>query len=302
MRKVLVLLAVIVLPGLLGGCFWNAQVEANEIGLIMPDGVAVRDVVGAGRFSDWGWFAEMVKVDTSAKTLEWSDPDLWTKDKQPLSFKVGVSYARKRDPESVKHMWVMYNAEARDDKALAQQVLNRIPRVAKAVTTQFSLDEMLGIEGGAETGRAVIQQQMFDLLTKELAEFDVVLLDIGANDIGADENYVNQLKMKAAAKVEAEVAQQRTLQLQEQVKQEQAQTQVAMEIARRDNSVAAEKAKVYQMSKEAYELRRLELLGGIVGKNDKVYFIPQGSDLTLYLAGQGAPMPAPASPATSGQQ
>lgn len=296
MRKVLVLLAAVLLSGLLSGCFWNEQVEANEVGLIMPDGVAVRDVVGAGRYTEWGWFAEIVKVDTSAKTLEWSDPDLWTSDKQPLAFKVGITYARKRDAESVKHMWTMYNAEARDDKALAQQVLNRIPRVAKTVTTQFTLDQMLGIEGGAEAGRAVIQQQMFNLLAKELDEFDVVLLDIGANDIGADENYIVQLKNKAAAKVEAEVAQQRTLQLQEQVKQEQAQTQVAMEIARRDNMVAAEKAKVYQMSKEAYELKRLELLAGIVGDNDKVYFIPQGADLTLFLSGQGGvtPVPVPA--------
>ncbi len=287
MRKIVVLLALAALPLLLGGCFWNEQVEANETGLILGDGVSIQSIVGPGRYTNWGWFAELAKVDTSAKTVEWEDPDLWTSDKQPVAFKVGVTYRRKPDAESVRHVWTIYNGEARDDKALAQQVLNRIPRVAKAVTTKFNLDQMLGTEGGIEQGRSELQKEMAGLLNAELAEFDVELLDIGVNNIGADQEYMDQLKQKAVAKIAAEVATQRTSQLQEQLKQEQAQTNIALEIARRENSVAEEKAKVYSLSPQAYELKRLELLADVIGSNDKVYFVPQGSDLTLILGGQG---------------
>ena len=35
MRKIVVLLALAALPLLLEGCFWNEQVEANEVGLIL---------------------------------------------------------------------------------------------------------------------------------------------------------------------------------------------------------------------------------------------------------------------------
>jgi len=286
----LVILVALIVP--LTGCFGvivKRPVETNEMALIFRDGVQITQVVGPGRYGNGAVHAQMQKIDCSAKTIEWEDPDLWTKDKQPLAFKVGITYQRTTDPDGLRKLWTTYNHEAREDAALERLVRNRVPRVAKDVTTQFTLDEMLGIaEGG---GREVLAQRMFALLEEELAEFGVVLLDVGANDIGADPQYKEKLQQKAAAKVESELAQERTRQLAEQVKQEQAQTEVALEIARRENAVAEEKAQVYEMSERAYELERIRLTAQMFGSRDKVWIVDPSSDVT-FLFGSGSVIPA----------
>ena len=63
------------------------------------------------------------------------------------------------------------------------------------------------------------------------------------------------------------------------------------EVARRANLVKVEEGKAYAESEQLMELRRLELLTGILGDSDKVYFVPQGTDLTLFLAGQSEAVP-----------
>jgi hypothetical protein len=280
------LVCMIILFSMMSGCYLWSDVKSHEVGLIMNDGVKINQVVGPGLYTNFGWFAAKINIDCSAKTYEWEDPDLWTKDKQPVAFKVAVTFARKKDTNSIKNMWINYNSEAKSDDALALLVLNRIPRVAKQVTTMFTLDEMLGVnENNTEQtkGREVLQETMFKLLEKELNEFGVQLLDVGANNIGADKSYVEKLTEKATSKVAVELAVQKTKQLNEQVLQEKAQTLVEMEIARRENAVAAEKNKVYQLNPQAYELEKLRLMGNIYGDKDKIWIVPKGSELNLFI-------------------
>lgn len=282
---------------MLSGCYLHSRIESNEVGLKMDDGVTINEVVGSGRYTNWGWFSDLKVMDVSAKTIIWEDPDLWTADKQPVKFKISVTYARKRDKESVIKMWEMYNAEAKDDDALSLLVQSRIPRVAKAVTTSMTLDEMLGIGSSDGTkpneGRSALQQKMTDLLLPELEECYIDLLDVGVNDIGVDDEYASKLKEKAVTQVASELAEQKTKQLEEQVKQEQAQTAVDLEIAKRKNLVAEEENKIYRLNQEAFELERLRLLKDVIGDNDKIYFIPEGADINLILSGgnyTGVPM------------
>lgn len=270
---------------LLSGCYWNARVETSQVGLIMSDGVKVDQVVGAGRYTKMRRFADIAVIDTSAKTIEWSDPDLVTKDKQPISLRVGVTYRRNPGKDSILQMWDTYRGEATSGEYLQQQILNRIPRAAKGMTTKFTIDEMLGI---AETGgREVVQQELFDLLEPELNEVGVILLDVGINDIGPDPEFLDLLKEKAQAQVKSELAKENTKQLEEQLLQEKAQTKIDLEKARRQNAVNEELAKVYADSPEYLELERLRILADVIGKNDKIYFIPDNADLTMFLGGQG---------------
>jgi hypothetical protein len=283
-RVFVLILVVLSFSLFVNGCYLWSPVKSHEVGLVMNDGMKIDQVVGPGLYNNGRWFSKKPNINCSAITIEWADPDLWTKDKQPVAFKVAVTFARQKNATSVINMWNNYNFEARNDEALAKLVLNRIPRVAKQITTRFTLDEMLGVADGQEQikGREALQSAMFELLTKELDEFGVQLLDIGANDIGADPNYVAKLTEKATSKVAVELAIQKTKQLEEQVKQEAAQTLVEMEIARRDNRVAAEKNKVYQLNRQAYELEKLKIMGTIFGEKDKIWIIPNGSDLNIF--------------------
>lgn len=287
-KKLLLLMVCIFSISMFSGCVFKREVSSNEIGLLMADGVKITEVVTAGRHTNMGWYAKLIKVDTSAKTTLWEDSDLWTKDKQSVKFGVSIVYARQR--ENIEFMWEKYNLQTKDDAALEKLVLTKIPRVAKAVTTSMTLDEMLGIADGTKN-RETLQTDLFALLKVELAECGIELIDVGVNDIGVDETYAAKLKEKATAQIQVELSKELTKQMQEQINQEKAQTDVAMEIAERNNKVAAEEAKVYAISPEAYELERLRLLKDVVGDSSKIYFIPEGADITLYLAGENSTPP-----------
>lgn len=296
MRKTnLIILALIVMLAMTG-CYWRTPVETSEVGLVMGDGVRVDEKVGEGRYSDlWGWYAELQIIDVSNKLLTWEDPSLVTDDKQPIGLVLDVTY--KRDRDCAEEMFRDYRAEAVDDATLERSVRSRIPRVAKEVTTQYSLDQMLGTEeGNEEVSRTVVQNQLYNLLEAELKELCVSLSDVGINDIGASEEYLALLEEKANAEVGVEVAQVETRRLREQLNQEEAQTEIEIERARRDNLVNEELAKVYEGSPQYYNLRRLELLADVIGDNDKVYFVPSDIPLELFLSGlsSGDNVPIPA--------
>lgn len=283
MKKRLTLILVLVMTmATLCSCYYKKEVGSNEVGIKMDDGVSVSAIVGAGRYTDLGWYSCLTCIDTSSKSLTWQDDDVWTSDKQSVTFGVSVTYARKSDEASVKQMWKEYNAAARNDAELEALVLSRIPRVVKQVSTTMTLDEMLGI-ADSEKNRATMQTEIETLLETELETCGVALIDFGVSDIGVDPVYQEKLQEKSTAAIEIELAQQRKEQLETQLEQEKAQTEIDLEKARRANLVAEEEAKVYEASDEAYELKRLELMNDMLKETDKVYFVPEGSDITLFF-------------------
>lgn len=286
MKKVFLLASLLVLTLVsTTACYYNKQVGSNQIGLKMDDGVTISEVVGSGRYTNLGWYAGLTCIDTASHTLVWEDADVWTSDKQVVGFTASATYARKSDEESVRKMWKEYNAAARDDEQLDQLVRSRIPRIVKQVSTQMTLDEMLGI-AESDKNRTTLQENIEFLLSAELDNCGIQLIDFGVNNISVDPVYQSKMQEKSTAAIEIELAQQRAQQLEKQLEQEKAQTEIDLEKARRNNLVAEENAKVYEESKEAYELKRLELLKDMLGESDKVYFIPEGTDITLFLGNE----------------
>lgn len=275
----------------LTGCYFR-DVQSSQVGIETERGAITADgIKPPGGHQSINPFAELDVVDVSAKTLEWEDPDLVTRDKQPIGVSIAVTFARRRDRDSITLMWNQYRSEATDDNALIQQVNNRIPAVVKTVTARYTIDQLLGTEDGSATGRGVVTTDLFTLLEPELNEFGVELLDVRVSNFQPDQAYLDLLKEKAQVGLEQEIAQQRTLQLAEQLNQEQAQTEIELEKARRDNQVNQELSRVYDTSDRYYELERLRLLQNVIGDSDKLYFIPEGADLTLILSGQtGTPL------------
>lgn len=287
-KRIILAITMIVVLLSTTSCYFKASIDSNEVGIQMDDGVSITGVVGPGRYTNLGWYADIVSIDTSSRSLTWSENDIWTKDKQPVGFSTSVTYARKGDEASVRTMWREYNAAARDDHQLETLVLSRIPRIAKEVSTTMTLDEMLGI-AESEKNRATLQNDIETKLAAELESCGIYLIDFGINSITVDPSYQAKLTEKANAAIEIELAAQKSKTLEQQLLQEQAQTEIDLEKARRANLVAAEEAKVFEESQEAYELERLKLLAELLGDSDKVYFIPEGADITLFLGGQTMP-------------
>jgi hypothetical protein len=67
------------------------------------------------------------------------------------------------------------------------------------------------------------------------------------------------------------------------LEKEKAQTAVNVEIASRKGKEVAASYEVYQTNERAYELERLSRLQAIFGNKATMWFVPQGTDLTLLL-------------------
>jgi len=294
-RLVLALVMLLVAALLLGGCSINKATEEYQVGLRLKGGTEIVQIYQAGRHTLWGLYDEIKNVSVSAITVQWSDPDLVTKDKQPVGLSLQVTFAR--DKDEIETMWREYNSETISDEALMNQVLGRIPRVAKAVTTQYTLNEMLGIEEDGSTsviGRYEVQSKMEDLLEGELREIYCVMLDIGINNIAPDEGYLNQLKEKAKAQIGVEVAEAQKTLADTQILTEQANTTIQLEIAKRERLVAQERAKVYETNPGWLKLQIWEAAKGVFA-GDNVWFIDPNADLTLLFSGENV-VPYPTQP------
>lgn len=268
-------------------CYYNAEIESNEVGVKMDDGVSVSEVVGAGRYTDFDWYADIVSMDVSTKKIVLLIEDVSTSDKQTVAVEVLAEVARKSDEASVRNLWKNYNAVAKKDEQLTALVQDLLRSPVNKVSTQMTVDEMLGVAESDKT-RATMENDIFALLSPLLETRGIALNAFQVMNISVDPQYQAKLQEKSTAAIEIELAEQKAKQLEKQLEQEQAQTEIDLEKARRANLVAEEQAKVYEESKEAYELKRLELMKDMLGESDKVYFIPEGADITLFLGSDGA--------------
>ena len=286
MKKRITLAVLLVLATLFCcSCYYNAEIETSEVGVLMDDGVSVTDVVGAGRYSKMKWYADIEAMDISTKKIVLEIEDVSTSDKQTVGVEVMAEVARKSDEESVRNLWKNYNAVAKKDEHLTALVQDLLKSPVNKVSTQMTVDEMLGVAESDKT-RATMENDIFALLSPLLESRGIALNALQVMNISVDPQYQAKLQEKSTAAIEIELAEQKAKQLEKQLEQEQAQTEIDLEKARRANLVAEEEAKVYETSKEAYELKRLELMKNMLGDSDKVYFIPEGADITLFLGSE----------------
>jgi len=281
------LFLVLVLVVALSGCYFWKEVESNEVGVVLNNGVTISDVVGSGRYNNSGWYAGLVVIDVSNITIDWSDISLVTKDKQPISLDLKLTFSRSREDACVRKMYNDFRKESRNAEDLIVLVQSRIPSPAKAMTTKYTLDDMLGIGENSETNRLVVEQFLADALSKEFAEICVVLQNVSIADIGVDQAYLDALSAKAQAQIAVELAKAKTGQLEEQLKQEKAQTEIDLEIARRQNEVNETLAQAFEQSPEFFELEKLKVLANLLDENDLVIYVPEGSDIATVLGTTG---------------
>jgi regulator of protease activity HflC (stomatin/prohibitin superfamily) len=312
MRKIfrLVLALTVVLVMMVNtGCYFFRAVSAHQYAILSKDGVSITEIVSEGRYTDNSFRADIHIIDAQGKTLTWRDNELLTSDRQTIGFEVSVTYAR--DINYAELMWVQYNAAAKKDDVLAELVVSRIPRVVKAVTSALTLDEMLE--------RTNLQAQLRDMLEKEFALIGLKLLDVGVNNIRPTDSYLALLEQRATLAAEADLeqrrttlelerldrertlaqqqrenemamAQQRTLLAAEQLLLERAQTDINLELARRENLVALEEAKVFAASPEALQIRLAEIYAGALRGTNTVY-IPTDTILNIFDSGVSVAVP-----------
>jgi hypothetical protein len=275
-------LVVVVLLGLLlSGCgYINHTVNEGWVGARINSG-KLQKIVPPGRYNTWpfGFFTAMENVNVSPQVIEWEDASVGTKDKQTIGVRISVTY--RRDANKVDSMWREWNLQAKNDEALAVLVRDRIPGAVKALTTRWGLDDILGTEG-SEVGRDEITDFLETKLTSELSEFYTKLENVVIDNIEPSPQYIAVNEERAVEREKKRLESDRRDRKELELETERAQTEIAKEIATREQEIAAIKAKTFELSPEALELERLRIQVEAL-KAAKVVFLP--ADTTLFLSG-----------------
>jgi len=298
-------LVVLLIVGLLlSGCYINEEVDANEVGVKMSAG-EIKGCVGPGVETDMGWFADLKQISSATVKLNVADPEVATQDNQLVGVEITIQARRMTDCESARNILTNWPALV-DDQALVDTIDATAREGIKVGTRSFTLTQLLD-------DRNSLAQKIEESLIGDATVYSVEIVNVIVNNIAIDPSYAEQLKEKAllTAQIETELRRQdlikqqasnnileqerRTAVLEEQVKAEQAQTGVQMEIATREGKMIAAQNQVYVTNQYAFDLEKLRLMKEILGDKATFYFIPEGTDITM-LWNPGSVVPVPAVP------
>jgi hypothetical protein len=279
----------------LTGCYINDEVRTDQVGAQLNKNAIIR-CVGPGVYTDTAWWADLRQVNVSTLTFEVEDPEVATEDNQLVGVRITIQARRKGDCDSVRALLSNWS-HLLDDQNLIDTIDATAREGIKNGTRGFSLQELLNDRNGLAT--AISTQ-----LELDASKYSVEVINVTIENIAIDPAYAEVLqataKLKAdedyqarrnslieqQAKTDLFERQQAQLVLAEQLKVEQAQTLVEVEIARRAGQKIAAANEVYILNPQAYELERLRLMQSMFGAGT-VYFIPEGTDLTTFFGLNG---------------
>lgn len=299
-----VLVLILLMAIVLAGCYWNEDLSSNQMGVKMDGGQITGCVGPGGVYSDGGWFAELKPVSLTAVKLTVEDPEVATSDNQLVGVAITVQAARKSDCDSLKNLMTNWTSLT-DDALLSDTIASTTKESIKNGVRGFSLTQLLD-------DRNKLATSIMESLEQDAEKYGVQIINVTIENIALQADYAKVLSDKAliTAQLEQAVRQQdlinqqaannqleqqtRAKTLEEQLKAEEAQTAVDVEIASREGKKIAAANQVYLDNAPAFELRRLELISTILGDKSTVYFMPAGTDLSMWFTPYGPASPTPA--------
>lgn len=289
---------VVVLAFLMTGCYFNSDVATDQVGAQLNKN-KILDCVGPGVYTDMGFFADLKQISLATLTFEVEDPEVATEDNQLVGVKITVQARRKGDCDSVKSILTNWS-HLLDDATLVTTIDATAREGIKNGTRGYSLQELLNDRNG-------LADAISDQLELDAGEYQVEIINVTVENISIAPEYAEVLQKTAQLRAEEDYQerrqslieqqaqtdlferQQKQLVLAEQLKVEEAQTAVEVEIAQREGEKIAASYQVYIDNPAAFQLEQLTRLKDVLGAGT-VYFIPQGSDLTTFFLPNGTPI------------
>jgi len=298
------------MASMLSGCYWLEEIETSEVGAKMNAG-RIYDCVPSGQYSESGWFEDLKHISKGTMTFSVEDPEVATQDNQLVGIKITIQARRALegakgiDCDSIKNLLQNWPALT-EDQAFVDTVSATAREGIKNGTRGFTLAKLLDDRNG-------LSQAITKHIEEDALKYSGQIVNVTIENIALNADYARTLQEKAlfTAQTEKELKrqelvvqeaqtntleqQQLTLVTQERLKREQAQTAVDVEIATREGKKIAASNQIYLDNERAYELEKLRLFANILGDKSAMWFIPQGTDLTLLLnqmqTGQIVPVP-----------
>lgn len=311
MKSKLAFLSLIVLAvSLLTGCVFGETVGSDQVGAILDGGRIVR-TVGPGVEWDFGLYSDLKTYSASTMLFEVNDASVATKDTQLVGVLITVQVRRIGDSNAVTNFLTRWLPLTKDDQ-LQNTVASTVSQSIKVGTRSMMLEQLLN---DRNTMAALIKED----LSSSAAVYSVEVIDVTVKDVALDPAYMAILQQKANLTAQTEAAlreqdlikqqasnarlqqDQNTVVLQAQLLKEQAQTAVDVEIATREGKKITAANEVYSLNPQALQLELAKVTRDTLSNKSVLYFIPQGTSLSLLLNSMGSDgqkiVPVPAAPA-----
>lgn len=297
MKKLFALLLVSVL---LVGCGYIGDVVGpSQMGVEIVAG-EFKGCKSPGIHTNWDIYADLNKVSMETLTFSVADAEVATSDNQLVGITITVQARRNGDCDSLKNLITNWPALL-DNNNLQNTISATAYEGIKIGVRQFNLEGLL-------TDRNVLADTILAALEDDAGQYSVTIANVTVSNIALNTAYVEQLNLNAQYTAEiaglkkeqeknqiaadtaaAQQENQRRI-YEAQLASEQAKTQVEVEIAEREGEKTAAAQQVYADNPQAYELEKLKRLAEIFGDKAVVYFLPEGTDLTM-LFNPGAVVP-----------
>lgn len=307
MKKLLVLAMFVMLAAVSAGCYWNEQVNTNQVAAQVEGGAIVK-VVPSGLYSG-GINADLIQINCDALNVPYENASVATAENQSVAIKATIIVLRdcgtygggSPSEANVKELLTNWNKVALDDAELSATVVASAGQGVKAGVHEYTLEQLLADRNGLAA--------KIEAALNENLKFPVRVVSVQVNDVDPDASYMTILQEKANLKAQTDTElqrqalirqsaanakldqDQRVLVSQAQLAAEQAKTAVEVEIAKRDGEVIARKFEVYKTNPAALELRRLELLQNVIGNKATFWFLQPDQVVNLFTGQTGGLTP-----------
>lgn len=289
------MLLVVMLSFLLTGCVFNEDVKANQIGVMLVRN-KIDSVLGAGVYTNMGFFSDLKTVSIDTLTFSVEDPEVLTSDNQAVGAVITIQGRRMSDDASIINIVTNWNSLTNDEN-LVKTVSATAREGLKNSIRGFSLTQLLDDRNG-------LANRITEQLELDASKYSFEVINVTVENISVDPKYMEVLNTKAIlrAETEKELERQKLIKqkaendilqaqydvtvLNEQTKVQIAQTEYDLEIAQREGKMIEAVNKVYTLNPQAFQLEQLRLLKELFGTGT-VYFIPQGTDLTSFFNSTG---------------
>jgi hypothetical protein len=287
----------------LSGCFLMEEVAIEESAIIVAGENKTLSCVGPGIHTSWGWWDDLIHIPTKGVTFQVEDKEVMTSTNQAVGVLITIQARRSSSCEELKTLVTKFPTLMNDKELIS--VVSAVAREGmKNGVRGFTLDGLLDDRNGL--AKAISTQ-----IREDTGKFGIQLENLTIENIALDPAYVKELNDKATitAQTSKELERQKLIKQtsdneiltrqqqvkinEEQLKVEKSLTSVQIEIAKREGEKVTASNEVYRLNPYAYELKRLELLKGVLGDKSAIYFVPTGTDLTM-LWGAGGVTPIPA--------
>lgn len=289
LSKYLVTFFMIITMLSLTGCYWNEVLNPNQMAVQLKGG-KIDNIVGpGGKYSDSGFYADLLVIDVDTLTFSVEDPEVLTSDNQAVGMKITIQARRNSDNKSIENLVTNWYALI-DNTRLMEVIAATAREGMKNGVRGFTLAQLLDDRNGL--GDAIKKQ-----LELDAQKYSADIINVTVENVAPSAEYMKILSDKANLSAETakelerqklieQTAQNNVLQANKdvevktaQLSVEKAKTAVEVEIAKREGEKTAAANSVYALNPQAFALEQLRLLDNIFG-DSTVYYIPEGSDLT----------------------